>query len=404
MHPFIVCTNTDSGVPPRWAPPVESPALRQDSGDYYRDKNAYRYPSHLMESTVLAALTLNPHLPADIDIVACYSSLGNLVRFILDKDKSFRILVQAVGNTVFFVRRENSPTEKIDDIKGYGHAFPEAYTTWDRDARESDTSHRMLKYQFGGFHMLVRAEADAYIPLPAGPTSAVTKALSVPSTAAADLAGIDQLISGLSSPRLGYSPPTSSSKIAIVPSPRHNIPQSQILEIKTRTLWKKGKEDTVVEELPKLWLAQVPNFVVAYHDRGRFEPNIQVQNVRQLVDDWERTSKRDLACLAALLHRIVGMVGGREDKKLELCRTGMGGLEIREQLVDAGEMLSEETKMKWMDGGKPAQAAGKLTKEDEKSVVSGGALLDIADEVGGEEEKDWTLCSAECGYCGRCRK
>lgn len=103
-----------------------------------------------MESTALAALTLDPDLPADLDVVACYSSLGSLLRFVLGKDKSFRVLVQAVGDTVFFVRRENSPTEKLEGIKGHCHTFPEAYTSWDREVKASDSSHRILRYSFGG--------------------------------------------------------------------------------------------------------------------------------------------------------------------------------------------------------------------------------------------------------------
>ncbi|KAH8907360.1 hypothetical protein BR93DRAFT_928245 [Coniochaeta sp. PMI_546] len=398
------------GKPPRWMPLPGEIKLAQDSGDYFRDKNGSKYPFHLMESTVLAALSHNPHLPADFDIVACYSSLGNLVRFLLDKDKSFRILVQVVDNTVFFVRRENSPTEKLDGIKGHGHTFPEAYTAWDREVKGSDTSHRILKYRFGGLRMLVRAEADAYIaektdgPLPLGSSRSAEKRRASPSTSTtttADVTHLGQLFAKLNSTRQASPPVTqSATKIDIVDGTGLPVNQSQVLEIKTRGFWKKDKEDTVAEEMPKLWLAQIPNFVVAYHNQGKFEADIQVQDVRPRVDRWEKLAKRELAAFAALLHKVMAVVKERPDKKIELCRIGQGQLEIREQLADAGELLSEEMKGRWKDGRKKSgETVDPLTEKDEQ-----GSELGVGDVGAWDDEKDWTFCSDECGYCGCCRR
>jgi hypothetical protein len=44
------------------------------------------------------------------------------------KTKPFRFDVDLIGDTVFFVRRENSPTGVIKDVRGYGHTFPENIT------------------------------------------------------------------------------------------------------------------------------------------------------------------------------------------------------------------------------------------------------------------------------------
>lgn len=416
---YISCPNPEpsqqltdkAGKPPRWMPLPGEIKLAQDSGDYFRDKNGSKYPSHLMESTVLAALTHNPHLPADLDIVACYSSLGNLVRFLLDKDKSFRILVQVVDSTVFFVRRESSPTEKLDGIKGHGHTFPEAYTAWDREVKGSDTSHRILKYRFGGLRMLVRAEADAYIaektdgPLPLGSSRSAEKRRASASTSTtattADITDLGQLFAKLNSTSQASPPVTqSATKIDIVNGTGRPVDQSQVLEIKTRGFWKKDKEDTVAEEMPKLWLAQIPNFVVAYHNQGRFEADIQVQDVRPRVDRWEKLAKRELAAFAALLHKVMAVVKERPDKKIELCRIGQGQLEIREQLADAGELLSEEMKGRWKDGRKKSgETVDPLTEKDEQ-----GSELGVGDVGAWDDEEDWTFCSDECGYCGRCKR
>ncbi|KAB5582270.1 hypothetical protein GE09DRAFT_262617 [Coniochaeta sp. 2T2.1] len=407
------------GRPPRWTPLPGENKLPQDSGDYFRDKNAARYPAHLMEATVLAALSLRPDLrAADVDVVACYSSLGNLVRFVLGRDKSFRILVQAMGNSVFFVRRENSPTEKIEGIRGHGHTFPEAYTTWDPEVRGSDTSHRILKYRFGGLRMLVRAEADAYVagegdesPSLSSRAAEKESASATSPTRAKDIALLNTLMSSLS-PTSNASPPSSTppTKISINTNPATGVTpvsQSQILEIKTRGIWKKDKEDMIAEEMPKLWLAQVPNFMVAYHDRGTFEADIKVQDVKLRVDRWEKMAKRDLAALAALLHRLIGLVRERAAGSIELCRTGMGELEVREWGGDVGEVVSEETKGRWVGGGVQitGSAAGVWKEEEaQPDAGDGGVELNVGVDGEWEGDKDWTHCSAECGYCGGCRK
>lgn len=381
-----------------------------------------------MESTALAVLSLaNPNIPADLDIVACSSSLGNLLRFALGEDKSFRILVQAVdgSNTVFFARRENSPTEKHEDYTGFGHTFPEAYTAWDPEAKGSDTSYRILGYRFGGLRMLVRAEVDAYVaregrdgaPPPAGRSKAAHSASTTPTTTA-DVADLGQLVSELraTTSQVAPRPPAASpsaAKISTVSSTCAPVAQSQVLEIKTRSRFKRDVEDTVAKEIPKLWLAQIPSLVVAYHDKGKFNfsaaqpeesPDMRVQDVRGPVERWERVlARRELAGFAALINRVVAVVRARPDGKVELRREGTGGLEIREQGAGAGELLSEEMKGRWAGIRKGSgEAVGPGTGEDE--LVAGGAEMGIGDEDAWDDEEDWTFCSGECGYCGRCKK
>ena len=95
--------------------------LEEDSGRYFRDANAARHPSHPMEPAVKAVIAHNPQIDTgDVDIFACTSTLGNLLRFLKNDDKTFRFTVEAVGHTVFFVRRENAPDELIAGPRGYG--------------------------------------------------------------------------------------------------------------------------------------------------------------------------------------------------------------------------------------------------------------------------------------------
>lgn len=65
-----------------------------------------------------------------VDIVACGSTMGNLLRFVRNVDASFRMVLQVVGSTVFLGRKKRSPTELMQGVYGYGHTFPEAYTSW----------------------------------------------------------------------------------------------------------------------------------------------------------------------------------------------------------------------------------------------------------------------------------
>jgi len=92
-----------------------------------------------------------------VDVVGCGSTLGNLLRFAGSSSlsKPFRFDVDVVGDAVLFIRKEKSPTELIQDLQGYGHTFPEAYTTWDLEVKNSCSHQRVVQYDFGGLNFLV---------------------------------------------------------------------------------------------------------------------------------------------------------------------------------------------------------------------------------------------------------
>jgi hypothetical protein len=120
-----------------------------------------------MEPCLRSIFALQPtfELPT-IDVVGCGGTIGNLLRFAGSQTKPFRFDVDVIGETIFFVRRENSPTELIKDVRGYGHTFPESYTTWDSDVRSSVSHQRIISYDFGELRLLVRTETDAYVKSP----------------------------------------------------------------------------------------------------------------------------------------------------------------------------------------------------------------------------------------------
>jgi hypothetical protein len=88
------------------------------------------------------------------------------------------------------------------------------------------------------------------------------------------------------------------------------------------------------------------------------------------------------------MHQIIALVSDKLDKKLEICHSKLGFLEVREQLSDAGDILSPETKALWMTR-KDAGFKAKSNDEDEIPWAGG-------------EDSDYTACTDTCGYCGHC--
>lgn len=357
-----------------------------------------------MEPTILAVLAHNAHDAGGSDVVACGSTLGNLLRFIRGEDKQFRFLVELVEGAVFFIRRENTPSELIPDVKGYGHSFPEAYTTWGVDVKGSVSHQRVLSYQFGGLSFLVRFEGDGYIVGEGGDE----KNNSIePSQATGGNAkdAVDGLAAAFDQSRVTALAPSAGSALT-VSSAGKLISQEHIFDLKTRSIRRKEAatfEDTFADQLPRLWVSQVPKFILAYHDRGTFE-DITVKDVREEVKSWERDQAEVLSRLAALIHHIIDLVKSRPDGKLELRHVKVGTLEVREQLTDAGDALSDAVRVLWAKG---RGTAGGVASEREGLGCDEDLDYDHDDDdaFGWDErsEPDFTACSADdCGYCGRC--
>jgi len=110
-----------------------------------------------MEPAVRAVLDMQPQLElTSIDMFSYRSTLGNLLRCARSQPQPFRFDVDVIGDTVFMVRREESPTQMITDLQGYGHTFPEAYNSWDVDVWNSTSHQRIIAYSFGGIQIFIR--------------------------------------------------------------------------------------------------------------------------------------------------------------------------------------------------------------------------------------------------------
>lgn len=324
--------------------------------------------------------------PIPVNIVACASSIGNLLRFVrgVDIDRRFRILVEKIGDTVHLVRRENSPDEKIENIRGFGHTFPEAYTTWDSAVKRSKSHQRIISYQFGGFDFLVRFEGDGYF----GPSSPETSVKS--SSKSSDESDLNQIQDlGVSD-----SPVNTTCKLDVSKG-GDVVPQSSIFDLKTRSVNTRQK-DHLGEQLPRLWISQITQLLLAYHKGGVFEEkDIEIMDIKSDMDKWQDSNQPSLNRLAALFHLIIDSVRSSKDGKLEIVCSDGGSLEIRKQLPDAGVILSEPVKKQWKAW---------LDSKHEKAHQSDSECWEefMATLSDSDEQSDYAACDAECGYCGKC--
>ncbi|RMZ67478.1 geranylgeranyl pyrophosphate synthetase [Pyrenophora seminiperda CCB06] len=395
------------GKPPRWTPLVTPQRLREDSGQYYRDHNAAKYPEYPIAPVVHAVVGTSPEFPtASVDIFACGSTLGNLLRFARGIDKAFRFNIELVGNTVFFIRKENGPKELIKDVRGFGHTFPEAYTTWDNDVKESETHQRIIQYTFGGLNCLVRFESDGYIK------DVSTGNDKVPDGGTADE---DDLLQALQNTAISH-PFKKFSKTMDRISVNHGgsvVPQSSIFDLKTRS-GKHNKDINMSDILPQLWLKQIPNFILAYHDGHGLFQDIRVQDIRNDVQTWQTENQDGIRRFATLLAKIVRVVKNEKRVLLEVYCPGSDRLEIRGQYGDGMHALPMQLADRWAEDGSetglvtlgPSGDEDHGLDDDEEELSDNSPrVLDrnFDDDCDSDTEQDFTACSPDgCGYCGKC--
>ncbi|KAJ5288327.1 hypothetical protein N7508_011102 [Penicillium antarcticum] len=316
------CTIVAPGEPPQFKKPDKPTKFREGSGTYYRNQNASRHPTYPLEP-------MSRSNPA--------------------AENRPSILVEAVGDTVFFLRREKSPFETIPGVYGYGHSFPEAYTAWAYDMRGSESYQRILEYEFAGMKALIRFEGDGFLPervpghgdRPKAPPSG----LSSNSQSYSDTRSIprdtmdEELLESMANTADSAAYPTKSTeqtKSLRIEKRERRIPQSTVFDLKSRSRTKIDA-DTASEEMPRLWVAQIPNFMLAHHESGVFT-SIKIIDTKDAIQAWEEEYQKALAEFAARLRRLVAFA--RSMGKFEIVRENVGEeLELREQGGDITGVL-----------------------------------------------------------------
>ncbi|MCJ1462600.1 hypothetical protein MMC07_001202 [Pseudocyphellaria aurata] len=332
----------DLGSPPRWAPLATPRKLEQDSGEVYRDQNAARYPKHPYEPGIRAILTMQPQFHSSkIDVVACGSTIGNLLRYARSMDMSFRFDVDFIGNSVFFVRKENSPKEVIEGLYGHGHTFPEAYTNWEEDVRGSVSHQRIVRYTFGGLSYLIRTEGDGWLPERlTSEELASAKPDPGPTKADDDFASLIQAAESVS---VSQKTPTTDDALEIQLRGR-TIPQKAVFDLKTRA---DNRKFDMADILPRLWVNQTPNFIIGYHHFGLFT-DIQVRTVHDAIREWQEHNQEALRSLSAVVHRIIHLArSSKGHGGLEVSRIGSGDLMVRRLLDHDWHALPSDLRHRW---------------------------------------------------------
>ncbi|WEW56459.1 hypothetical protein PRK78_001903 [Emydomyces testavorans] len=385
------------GKPPIWNAPTTHRKLKPDRGNFLADPNAARYPRFPIEPAARAVLCQVPEVDTGlVDIFTCASVLGKLFRFIQgDDDKEFRFIVEKVGDTVFFVRKEDSPTQLIPNIRGYGHSFLDEYTSWEKDVKDSKSHQRIIKYKFGGLDFLVRFECDGY--------------MKQDNQASEQQKCSDTLPEALANATLDCAIASSRGEILQVKEGGWPVSQEHVFEIKTRSI---RSEFDVTDIIPKLWVTQIPKLIVGFHDRGLFEGRIQVHDMKEKVAKWEKENEQISRKLASLLQDLID-VAKVSTTRLEVCRSASGCLQIREPEGEGPRALPHDMKEMWEGKHRENQLAqeDEIFEEDAHSNLDEIYEEDFEDNTGwdsgedsGESSNDYTACSAEdCGYCGRCR-
>lgn len=302
--------------------------------------------------------------------------MGNLIRFANSDERTFRFYVELIGNTLFLVRKENSPRQLIEGVRGYGHTFPEAYTSWEADVKNSVSHQRIVKYVFGGLRCLVRCESDGYLKDSADP-----KGQQLPkSFNSLELSRDDGLSSLLHSESLavGEKVPNETADLTIT-SAGHEVPQTAIFDLKTRSA---RREIEMEEVCQHLWVSQTPNFIIAYHQSGQFN-DIQVQDLGDSIREWEKRNKEMLHRFNAVLRQLISFAKQSQCHKVEVRRVATGPLQIRTQAEECWNALPPNLKAKW--AGRPSSEQYEtnesvLSREKTTERMSGGDEDDGLDD------------------------
>lgn len=319
--------------------------------------------------------------------------MGNLLRFARGTDDTFRFGIELVGKTVFFVRQEKHPKELIPDVFGYGHTFPARYTAWEADVKGSKSHQRIISYNFSGIKCAVRFECDGYLKYLAHPGERQASGSTMSKVIRDETvtASLEQLSIG----------ETESSQNSLeVQSAGEVVPQGSIFDLKTRS---NRKEIDMSQMYPRLWVSQIPNFIVAYHTQGLFkDEDIHVKDVRDEVIKWQEENQASVKRLHVLLNLIIEFAKtANQNKQLEICRNEVDTIEIRERgAADNLRVLPDSLLDTWEGGSTGLGDESPGVSDIDHNITDDWPEPDSD----AESEKDYTACSASgCGYCGHCR-
>jgi hypothetical protein len=142
---------------------------------------------------------------------------------------------------------------------------------------------------------LVRFEADGYHPDLIPQKDQVKDAIKSDS-AKEDEKSVDQSLSAFNDNSVSSYHLTD--KVLTKEIGGGYIPQAAIFDLKTCSIRRKN-QGFLGEQLPRLWISQIPNIVLAFNRFGVFE-EIQKTDAREMIENWETEKEDNLRRLVAL--------------------------------------------------------------------------------------------------------
>ncbi|XP_006462526.1 hypothetical protein AGABI2DRAFT_119382 [Agaricus bisporus var. bisporus H97] len=281
------------GSPREWQERPLPHYLRLDREGHYRDQ----YDPRMRSINLLPLLLSVNHWQErtqpsekypwyDVDFITNRNSIRNLLRILrnqssgsydsrgITKDYSrgnfnnpsysnpVRIDVELAGNKTILLNRWDSTTFEPITRNSCGFNFENAFTreadavsALDSVSKDSGRHLRIVSYDFGGLHMVVRSEIDACIP--SAPQSSYDFINEiVPSKSEQESSSSQQI--------------TTAFGLNIIPSPNPPTPQSHLIELSTVSTSKTTTFQTwnAKERYPQLFFSQVPNHYLACHTKG----------------------------------------------------------------------------------------------------------------------------------------
>ncbi|KIJ62266.1 hypothetical protein HYDPIDRAFT_158061 [Hydnomerulius pinastri MD-312] len=267
-----------------------------DTGLQYIDQNAFRMRDHSPLLPIFVAIdSMHENFRySDLDLVSDRSNVRKLLRFIggAQGEQDFRIDIDLVGTTCLFTRREEKNCENFVNFCGYGYEYEKAATTATRGCEKAVGHHRIVSYDFGGLKVLLRFEVDA---------------CTLASTSDDDLLqSFSTLDTGTGGGAATTAPPLPASVLTVkYTTPRTLVPQSAMIEIKTRAVHRALDWTNIY---PQLYLSQTAYLYVAKHDRGNFRAVERVDLDGVTMKPYAKQAEASMGKLKALLDVILEAV------------------------------------------------------------------------------------------------
>ncbi|KIJ62271.1 hypothetical protein HYDPIDRAFT_30535 [Hydnomerulius pinastri MD-312] len=215
----------------------------------------------------------------DFDLITDRNTLRKFLRCIRGARDAhdrmdFRIDIDLIQNTCILTRCEERNTHDVGTRSGYGAEYQKATTKAPLGCEKMSGHHRIISYKFGGIKLLLRCTVDACTE-----SDIDDDDLFLASFSSLSIRG-----GGNGSAQKPPPPPLHGLNVKLT-SPRTVIPQSDLIEIKTRSAYRELDWDEIY---PQLYLSQTAYLFIARHDRGTFRP---VEKIELDGDDMKAHAK-----------------------------------------------------------------------------------------------------------------